>query len=239
MSVVDDDEQVSLRVLAVGDTGSEYLCELRYPRLRTIVYEMSISSEPSPTSAISNIPAAPFTHSSTDVLFTVTVTYSDSSSENEAITLLVPRSTILSQVSRVSASPQKYLEWESWGPTGSRMLKIKPSDVWVCYSYGMKFVHSSPAGSVFAHVYDFNPYATRTDVSSANCPHLPWKAMPMETKIRRGHNPFDIDVITSLPGRNATFHLMPSDHGWEATMITEDHIVLVQVSEPQHVLFFS
>lgn len=230
-----DEEQVSLRVLAVtrgisipSEKDVQYLCELRFPMLRAMAEGISISSEPSPTSTTPNN-TAPFTHSSTDVLFTVTLKYSMGRNPSSFIVLLVPRSTILHHILCVSTSSQKHLKWESWGPKGSRMLDIEPSNVWVCHSYGMKFVHS-PCRN-FANVYDLNPYATRKDVNSANRPDFPWGIMEKETKISGRHNPFDTDVVTSLPGREASIELIPNEHGWEATMIAEDHIVLVQVSK--------
>jgi len=237
VAFVDHGGQVSLRVLAVTPGNSmssaedvQYLCELRLPILRADVEGVLIISEPSPTSTSPNIPAAPFT-ASTDVLFTVTLSYSMDTDDDDvsAVVLLVPRSTILHQVSCVSSSPQKYVGWESWGETGSRMLDIQPSDVWVCHSYGMKFVHSRD-GEAFACLYDLNPYATRKVVNTANSPDLPWKPMEKETKISGRRNPFSTDVFTSLPGREASLDLIPNEHGWEATMITGDHVVMVQVS---------
>ena len=235
VSFVDDDGQVSLRVLAVPSGHSvssarevEYLCELRYPRLRGDVRDIVIMQAPLPTSAGPDIPRAPFVHSSTDVLYTVMLYTMDLGLGT--VVLLVPRSTILNQVLSVAASPQKYLEWESWGPKGSRMLKVNPSKVQACHFHGMKFVYS-PHGGTFARVFDFNPYAARKDVNTASCPHLLWKTMPMETKISRRRNPFDIDVVTSLPGREASIPLTPNKHGWESTMITEDHIVMAQVGK--------
>ena len=236
MTFIDDYGQVSLRILAVlrGNPVSfawdvEYLCELRYPRLRTFVDDTFITSAPLTTSAAPIIPVAPFAHSSTDVLFTVILKYTVDSGAG-AVILLVPRSTILNHISSVAASSQKYLEWESWGPKGSRMLKMDLSDVWACHSYGMKFVYS-PDGGTFTRAFDLNPYSARKDVNSARCPHLSWKALPIETKIGRRRNPFDIDVVTSFPGREASIQLIPNNHGWESTMITEDHIVMVQVGK--------
>ena len=55
--------------------------------------------------------------------------------------------------------------------------------------------------------------------------------MPMKTKIRRRRSPFDTNVTTSLPGREASIPLPPNDHGWESAMITEDHIVMISVSK--------
>jgi len=235
---LDSDEQVSLKVLSVtlgnpvfSAKDVQPLCELRYPRLRAIAegIDILIISEPTPASTVSNLSAAPFTCSSTDILFTVTLRYAIGMDVESAVVLLVPRSTILHQVSCVSSSPQKYVGWESWGETGSRMLDIQPSDVWVCHSYGMKFVHSRD-GEAFACLYDLNPYATRKVVNTANSPDLPWKPMEKETKISGRRNPFSTDVFTSLPGREASLDLIPNEHGWEATMITGDHVVMVQVS---------
>jgi len=149
---------------------------------------------------------------------------------------LVPRSTILNQLLSVAASPHKYLEWESWGPEGSRMLKLGRSEGWSCHSYGMKVVYCR-LNETSARVFDFNPYTTRKDVNTARCPHLPWKYMPMETKIGRRRNLFDTDVVTCLPGREASIPLPPNTHGWENIMITEDHIAMVQVGNPQSLPF--
>ena len=239
---VDDDGQVSLRILTVPHGNSvssardvDYLCELRCPRLLDHVRDVVMIPGSLPASAGPDIPArAPFAPSSTDVLFTV-ILY-PMALVHGTVVLLVPRSTILNQVSSVAASPQKYLGWESWGPKGSRMLKLDQSEAWACHSYGMKFVHS-PYGGTVAHVFDFNPYATRKDVNTASCPHLPWLGMPMETKIGGRRNPFDTDVVTSLPGREAFIPLIPDDLGWDSTTITEDHIVMVQVGNPQSVPF--
>ena len=110
------------------------------------------------------------------------------------------------------------------------MLELDPSQVWTRHSYGMKFIYC-PDGGTFARVFDFNPYATRKDIKTASCPHLPWKPMSMETKIRRERGPFDADVVTSLRGREASIPLPPNGRGWESAMITEDHIVMIPVSE--------
>ena len=230
-----DGGQLSFRVLPVtlGNSMSsaedaQYLCEMRFPILRGTVEEVSIISEPSSTSTVPNIPAAPFT-AFTDVLFTVTLRYSVGMDFESAVVFLIPRSTILYHVSCVSISSQKHLEWESWGPKGSRVLDIEPSNFWVYHSYGMKFIHTR-LGEAVASMYNFNPYARRKDMNTADS-HLPWKAMEKETKISGERNPFDIDVVTSLPGREASLELMADEHGWEATMITEDHVVMVQVSK--------
>ena len=121
-----DGGQLSFRVLLVtlGNSMSsaedaQYLCEMWFPILWGTVEEVSIISEPSLTSMVPNIPAAPFT-AFTDVLFMVTLRYSTGMDFELAVVFLIPRSTILYHVSCVSISSQKHLEWESWGPKGSR-----------------------------------------------------------------------------------------------------------------------
>ncbi|KAL4078625.1 hypothetical protein V8B97DRAFT_1932475 [Scleroderma yunnanense] len=80
-------------------------------------------------------------------------------------------------------------------------------------------------------IYDSNPYATRKNVSTASCPHIPWKAMAKETMIRGSDNPFDTDVVTSYPGLEVFVRLIPNDHDWDAVMFTEDQIVMMQDDE--------
>jgi len=238
VAFIDNDKQVSLRVFEVPPGNSvssardvEYLCKLRYPRLRSSLHDVLISSAPLTTSAVPSIPSVPFAHSPTaDVLITVIFEY-EVDSRTDTVVHLVPRSTILNQVSSISTSSRKFRNWKSWGPEGSRMLKLTSSNVWTCLSYGMKFIYCAVGGK-YARVFDFNPYATTKDAnSSASCALLPWEPLPMETKIRSRRKPFKIDMVTSLPGREA-YALLPrmSVLGWEGAMITEDHIVLILVS---------
>lgn len=206
------DELVLVTFVDDDDGDVVYLCELRYPRLRGDVGVVRIIPASLPTSAGSGILAQiPFAHSSTDVLFTI-VLHPVGLVVHQVVVLFVPRSTILNQLSSVAANPQKYLEWESWGPEGSRMLKLDRSESWSCHSYGMKAVYS-PLNGTSARIFDFNPYRTRKNLNTPHSPHLPWKPLPMETKIGRRRNLFDINVVTSLQGREASIPLPPNIHG--------------------------
>jgi len=108
------------------------------------------------------------------------------------------------------------------------MLKMDSSAVRGFHCYGMKFV-SLQRGTI-ARVFDFNPYKTRKILSTFSY-RFPWLAMPEETKFRRRHSPFDTAVVTSLKGCEIPILLIPDKDDWESTMITEDHVVMVQVGK--------
>lgn len=210
-----------------------YICGLEYPRMKADVLDMLIRSEPTPGWSPSQTVQTPFFFARSDRIFTITMRVSpESNSTEECSVLIVPLSTIVAQVELSRNTRKRIVPWMQWGPNGSHMLLRSPSEVWVCYVYGMKFIQLLPwKKGHFARVYDFNKYAARRDVRNEQRtePKLPWRRLGMPQSLDSRCSAFNEEVNTYLPGRVATIEVMPSDtsHDWEAAMIGEDNIVLV------------
>lgn len=209
-----------------------YVCELRYPNVKGAVENLLIRSEPTPTWKPSAGSGVPFYGSRKDFIFTISmrILWADT---QEITVLFVPLSTLLSEVERSHGVPRRDVPWDVWGPDGTRVIRREPSEVWVCYTYGMRFIQGLRWNSGHeARVYDFNRYAARKHVKASVDAPTPWKRLAPESK-PSGHSPsFYRQVFTRLPGRVANVTLEHSDDGWDACMIGEDHIVMVQVRYP-------
>ncbi|KAG1717929.1 uncharacterized protein EDB91DRAFT_1305162 [Suillus paluster] len=210
-----------------------YICGLEYPKMKANVIDMLIRSEPTPGWSPSQSLRIPFFFARSDRIFTITMRVSpDSNSTEESTVLIVPLSTIMAQIELTHNTPKRLVPWRKWGPNGSHMLLRNPSEVWVCYVYGMKFIQLLRwQKGTRARVYDFNKYAARRDVRNEQTtePKLLWKRLGMVRALSSRCSAFNEEVYTYLPGRVAIVEVMPSDtpHDWEAAMIGEDNIVVV------------
>lgn len=215
-----------------------YICGLEYPKMKADVLDMLIRSDPTPGWSPPQTVQTPFFSARSDRIFTITIRVSPAGNSNEECTvLIVALSTIMAQVALSRNTQKRIVPWEQWGPNGSYMLLRSPSESWVCYVYGMKFIQLLPwkKGNT-ARVYDFNKYAARRDVRNEQTTEakLLWTRLGMPQPLNSRCSAFVEEVITYLPGRVATVEVMPSDspYDWEAAMIGEDNIVLVSVSLP-------
>lgn len=210
-----------------------YICSLEYPKMKADVLDMLIRSEPTPGWSPPQTVQTPFFFSRSDRIFTITLRVTaDSNSTEECTVLIVPLSTIMAQVELSGGIRKRNVPWKQWGPNGSYMLLRTPSEVWVCYVYGMKFIQLLPWNKgQFARVYDFNRYAARRDVGKEQTtePKLLWTRLGMPQSLSSRCSAFDEEVNTYLPGRVATIEVIPNgtSHDWEAAMIGEDNIVVI------------
>ncbi|KAF8558166.1 hypothetical protein OG21DRAFT_1405889 [Imleria badia] len=236
-AILRSDSEPSLQVLRIAAyvdpiqilEDIPYVCELRYPKLRGHMEYFLIRAEPTPTWKPPAGSGVPFYGSRKDFIFTISMRIL-SGDTHESIVLFVPLSTLLLEVERSRDVPRRHVPWDAWGPSGTRMVCREPSETWVCYTYGMKFIQGLrwKNGHV-ARVYDFNPYAARKDFKTSVDSPIPWTRLAEESKPSGRCGCFHGEVITRLPGRVATVTLEHSDEGWDAAMIGEDHIVMVQV----------
>ncbi|KAG8213112.1 hypothetical protein J3R82DRAFT_11510 [Butyriboletus roseoflavus] len=207
-----------------------YICELQYPELQGTTEYFLIRSEPTPTWRPPAGSGIPFYSSRRDFMFTISMrTLYDE--VHDSTVLIVPLSTLLLEVERSHDVPRRNVAWDAWGPMGTRMVCREPSETWVCYTYGMKFIHGLrwKNGQV-ARTYDFNPYATKKHVkTSVDSPEL-WTRLAKQSKLSSRCESFDGEVATALPGRVTNVTLHRSEEGWDAPMIGEDHILMVQPS---------
>jgi len=204
------------------------VCELEYPDLQGNVENFLIRSEPTPTWKPPAGSGVPFYGSRRDFIFTISLRTLWNETQ-ESTVLFVPLSTLLSEIDRSHDTPGQIVPWNAWGPDGTRMVFREPSETWVCYTYGMKFILGLPwRNGHVARVYDFDPHAARKHVKTSVDSPILWKRLAQESKPSGRCVSFDKQVITGLPGRVATLMLEHSDDGWDAAMIGEDHIVMVQ-----------
>ncbi|KAG2131373.1 hypothetical protein DEU56DRAFT_814182 [Suillus clintonianus] len=239
--VLNDETPPRLDILSIDSLGEEaleykdvsYICGLEYPKMKAEVMDMLIRSEPTPGWSPSQSVQPPFFFSRSNRIFTITMRVSpEINSTEECTVLIVPLSTVMAQVESSHDAPKRIVPWTQWGPNGSHMLLRSPSDAWVCYVYGMKFVQLLRWNQGNrARVYDFNKHSARRDVLNEQKtePKLPWKRLGMAQSLNSRCSAFDEEVFTYLPGRVAIADMMPSNapHNWEAAMIGEDNIVLV------------
>ena len=220
-----------------------YICELQYPKSSGSTDYFLIRSEPTPSWRPPPGSGAPFYCSRKDFIFTISVRYS-SDQIQEGTVLFVPLSTLLLEAERSRHVPRRDVAWKDWGPSGARMVCKEPSETWVCYNYGMKFVHGLQwDGRQVARIYDFNPYAAKKHVKSTIDPSISWKLLVAASEPSSRCEIFEEDVVTTLPGRVTNFKLGSSCRavgaGWEAVMIGEDHILMVQVRTPIRIILIT
>lgn len=235
--VLRSDREPTLQVLSIAAfvnpvhslEDMPYVCELHYPVLQGTMEYFLIRSEPTPTWRPPASSRFPFYTSRKNFIFTISMrtTWGEA---HESTVLIVPLSTLLLEVERSHDVPRRNVPWVAWGPEGTRMVRREPSETWVCYTYGMKFIQGLPwKNGHVARAYDFNPYAARKYVKTSVDSSIPWKRLAKQSKPSGRCESFQSEVITKLPGRVAALTLHHSEQGWDAVMIGEDHILMVQV----------
>ena len=236
-AILRSDREPTLQVLSIAAyvepvhslKDMPYICELQYPELHGTMEYFLIRSEPTPTWRPPAASGVPFYSSRKDFIFTISMRTLWGEAHESAV-LIVPLSTLLSEVERSHDVPRRNVPWDAWGPRGARMVCREPSETWVCYTYGMKFIQGLRwKNGQIARTYDFNPYAARKHVKTSVDSPIPWKRLAKQSKLSGRCECFDGEVITTLPGRVATVTLQHSEEGWDAPMIGEDHILMVQV----------
>ncbi|KAH7926824.1 hypothetical protein BV22DRAFT_323419 [Leucogyrophana mollusca] len=120
-------------------SGVDFICGLQYPPIKGEITKLLVRSEPAPSWMPQQVP---FFTSQKERLFVVTC--SVDTKGDEVTVLFVPLSTILAQIQAATGVPRSVVEWTNWGPSGTRMIARWPSDPWVCYSFGMRFIHLLP-----------------------------------------------------------------------------------------------
>ncbi|KAG5653347.1 hypothetical protein H0H81_000969 [Sphagnurus paluster] len=148
----------------------------------------------------------------------------------KTIMLLAPLSTFRSALEDLT-DDQITVDWSAWGHTGARVLTPgqNPSDVWVCYVSGSKYValrKMSRSATPLVDVYDFYQPALLRNLSK------PIHGIDYVTSPNffEAGDIFAEEVQTSLPYTLQTLHLTDSKFTQGmAVMCTEDNIIVVDV----------
>jgi len=192
------------------------------------VIDLSISSD---ASSWPRGPLAPFSVSLEDKLFTVTYETLAETSENSLKALLcIPMSTILDHLDKPWVDDmEQEIDWKEWGPSGAHFISLDRglSDVWICHTYGMKFVLAKPSpeghiGSI--RLYNFNKLSAKRDCLS---PGNTTRALTSPSVILASAEMFAEPVHTHLPCRCSWRDLVCEDTKYEAVMMSEDSLIAV------------
>jgi len=201
---------------------SKTLVILKYPTYAGSprFYSMDIRTNPSPLrkDKPSNS-QCPFYHDPDNFVLVVTVT---------SFLHCIPAAHLLSLVASAQSEKTATYEWGSWinRQTCLFIPLNPPSDEWVCYVYGTKFVFADWArhrdeSSCLLRLFDFNPLARRDGDQTNNLP--PPGLISKQEIVKR------LLSGASLPYRSYALYLEDTHDHCQA-MISEDNIILVDVS---------
>lgn len=241
------DGDVSLVVIDLHSSSPEVTpfdniepeCEFLFPDMSPgyTVWDVIFRSDPGPEWTPNPKLQVPFHVSRKDRLFIITVT-ALSRGRFRAYTLFVPTSTLLHTMETLSG----VVEWEQWGPTGTRLMSptLPISPTWVCYVYGTKFATfqlRDPGGEDKdkLYVFDINQLAIRKgELDGPGNESDTWTLMVKPNIIKHSENGiFSETIRTALPLRYRILELESiPDFEPGAAMISEDAAILVgDVSE--------
>ncbi|CAL1695559.1 unnamed protein product [Somion occarium] len=213
-------------------------CEFYLPELltRNIVVDILLRLDPGPNWTPNPDLKVPFHIARGDRLFVVTVSlFSPGDQHLRAYTLFIPSTTIFKHMDMYSGD----IEWEQWGPAGSRLIYPTPSisRVWVCYVYGMGFTFllrsQMHEQRQTLYMFDFNQLAIRKSMQEKANIDEPqtsesWNLMTDDSVIDAGASVFNDSIKTSLPFRFRIHDIAPDPDGRAvAAMLSEDSIILV------------
>ncbi|KAG2095416.1 uncharacterized protein F5147DRAFT_778639 [Suillus discolor] len=150
---------------------TDYVCVFGFPSFDFVVSPMRIviCSDPSPEWKPNPEAHVPFSIARGQRLFLIT-TWVKENQETVSYDLFVPANILLSSV--MALTPQtrrRVINWNEWGPTGTRFLKSPPhSHVWTGYVFGSRFISlvTSPKATAGRHsqtlqIWDFNQLALK------------------------------------------------------------------------------
>lgn len=217
---------------------TDYVCVFEFPSFDFVVSPMKIviRSDPSPEWKPNPEAHVPFSIARGQRLFLIT-TWVEEKKKNVSYDLFVPANILLSSV--MALTPQtrrRVINWNEWGPTGTRFLKSPPhSHVWTGYVFGSRFISlvTSPKATAGRHsqtlqIWDFNQLAMKRAAAlgfEKENVHLVNDTTVVEDEM------FVERVRTSLPYSITTRTLplprSPGEPTFTDAMIGEDTILLL------------
>jgi hypothetical protein len=187
---------------------------------------MEIRADPGTSSATNS--RVPFALDTQTFILVVTLYVVGMDSFSKNFVHFIPSEFLLSVVECGDGQSADPLDWSSWGPLNTRLLVTpqEPSDIWVCYVYGNKFVISEEVGlhGYSGRLFDFSKRKL-WNVDKADGPGAPATG----TLIKAKDNLLVDDVDSHLPYWSRPFSL-EDGHCHCAVLCSEDNIILVDVS---------
>lgn len=182
---------------------------------------IDIRADPGPMSPTEDT-AIPFSQDPADFIIILTFWLFMTGNRRSLIHAIPSRHLL----SLVNAEEDLYV-WTDWLPKKTRLLYTKqsPSDIWVCYVYGTKFILSErlPRGQsgYSARLFNFNQLALRRERGQDSETRETPKGLKTSAALR--------DVDASLPFSSHSF-VLEDAHDHCFALCSEDHILIVDVS---------
>ena len=145
--------------------NSPYMCGFALPRMTFSPFDkIVINSDPGPRASPNPKLRVPFYIDHSDRLILVEL----SRQRGEAaagVDVFIPMH-VFRPFLRAARAPRRYVEWEEWGPAGTRVLPHTAEwPTWACYVYGMRYVFprsiTASNGRRAIRVFDFHPTRLR------------------------------------------------------------------------------
>ena len=219
--------------IAIDDSPfvCSFICPSPSPWI--VAFDIGIQSDPAPYHKPDPALSVPFFTGRENRMFVITIQLTDGHAI-QTFVIFIPSFTLTKQVSTLTSHEGGIcFPWEEWGPTGARMMPSPgQSSIWVCYTYGMRFVTSreSETGDTTIYVFDFNPLPIKravqrgpTEIFGSLCNTSPTSVMP---------GAFEDIITTSLPYSISEVSLETNteDVGkFSAIMCSEDSLIIVSV----------
>lgn len=217
--------------------------ELEYPLLSNRdVYLRDIQLRADPGCFVDSRPDGPFSQDTKDFIIVLTTSIVVRNRDRYVIQFISAQRLLdiveeYTPISRDSNGnllpPVSYIEWVN--DTRIRVVgsAAEPSDSWVCYVYGNRYILGAPITrdgvcGFEAKVLDFNQLALKRDAHPSKESDYPGYIKTQPNQIPR-HRPFEDEVETCLPYRRHALFL-EGGHGHCKAMCAEDSIVIVDVS---------
>ncbi|KAF9462092.1 hypothetical protein BDZ94DRAFT_1261927 [Collybia nuda] len=209
--------------------GIKHIFFFRFPTLHAgiIPIRFEIRSDPSPGWTPNSNIRVPFFTAQYNRLYVVSL-WLLVGSRMRCVMLFAPSATFLARIQKDMPEDRIY-EWSAWGPRGTRILlpRTPPSDIWVCYVNGSRYVTLRKDKKQFAlDVYNFNHRGVLRSLNLAGDTDIKSKCVT-DARLPEGGTIFQSTVETSLPYRIQTLLLGLKSIMNIAVVCSEDNIIIV------------
>ena len=212
-----------------------------YPKFLDLSFieRIDIHAEATPSSLCETFPSStPFIYNNDDFVLVVTIVFTAEELGDPLATIHFLSRNYLLELSAAVLLPAEstphVCDWHIWGQgPGSRLILTAniPSDIWVCYVFGNKFVlpDSDPApnsdAGISAYLFDFYKTASRIDAEDPI--NLPEKGVIGDQDSI--NDLFGEKLDTPMPYRSSEVHFTDA-HMHSNILCSQDNIILVDVS---------
>ncbi|KDQ64393.1 hypothetical protein JAAARDRAFT_28021 [Jaapia argillacea MUCL 33604] len=218
------------------------LCTFGFPmtHYEAVFMDVSIRVDPSPSPSPGPSSGVPFCTSIAHRLIVIAITIARQT-DIVALTIVAPVQTFLDRTHLL----ETYFPWDKWGPSGTCLLFLPTSDIWVRCVYGSRLAVVTSSPTAVFWVFDFNQLAVRRMASTSDHGQIvaSWdkygeaegdegfRIVLEPSIIRRCEKIFLEDIPTSLPYTVTSSRI--DKHGEDrsyifAAMVNPDSVILAE-----------